>query len=399
MNKGIPIAKDTYWVGVNDRDTLLFESLWPLPHGMAYNAYLVVDQKVALIDAVKGLYFHAFLRKVQDLLRAGQTIDYFVINHIEPDHSGAIRSLLEVFPDLQVVGNRKTLEFLEHLHGVTDRIRVVEEGSELDLGRHKLRFRITPMVHWPETMLTYDPETRVLFSGDVFGGYGNLEGGIFDDEASDLRFFEDEMLRYFSNVLGKFGPMVEKALERVRDLEVAVVAPAHGLVWRAAPGRPAELFGGWSRHEVTPGIVVAYGTMYSDGERMMEFVARRLVEEGIRDIRVHDVSRSHLSYILRDLWRVKGVVIGTPTYNLGIFPLVEDILRYLENKKVRNRVLGVFGTYGWSGGGVKGVREWAQRVDWELIEPVVEARFSPKPEDFRELGRLAENLAARLREG
>jgi flavorubredoxin len=397
MEPSIPIAKDTYWMGVNDRDTRLFESLWPLPHGMAYNAYLILDRKVALIDTVKGLYFPSFLRKVRDLLGKGRTIDYLVINHIEPDHSGAIGSLLELFPDLQVVGNKKTAEFLEHLHGVTGNVRVVEDDSDLDLGQRKLRFRITPMVHWPETMVTYDPETRVLFTGDVFGGYGNLEGGIFDDQAADQEFFEDEMLRYFSNVLGKFGPMVQKTLERIRDLEAAVIAPAHGLVWRADPTRPAQLFDRWSRHEVAPGIVVTYGTMYSAGERMMEFLTRRLVEEGILDIRVHDVSRSHLSYILRDLWRVQGLVIGTPTYNLGIFPPVEDVLRYLENKKVRNHLLGVFGTYGWSGGGVKGVREWAQRADWELVEPVVEARFAPKTDDYKNLADLARNLAARLK--
>jgi flavorubredoxin len=396
MKSGIPIAQDTFWVGVNDRDTRLFESLWPLPYGIAYNAYLIADRKVALIDAVKGLYFPHFVRTVRDLLPEGRTLDYLVINHIEPDHSGAVRALLEMFPGLQVVGNRKTAEFLEHLHGVTDAVRIVEEGSELDLGGRKLRFFLTPMVHWPETMLTYDPRTRVLFTGDVFGGYGNLEGGIFDEDAPDRGFFEDEMLRYFSNVLGKFGPMVAKALGRVRGLDVAVIAPAHGLVWRQDPARPLELFDRWSRHEVAPGVVVAYGTMYADGERMMEFLARRLVEEGIRDIRVHDVSRSHLSYILRDLWRVRGLVVGTPTYNLGIFPPVEDVLRYLESKRVRNHVLGIFGTYGWSGGGVKGVREWAGRAEWELVEPVVEARFSPKPEDFEGLTRLAQNLAARV---
>lgn len=396
MGAAVPIAEDVFWVGVNDRKTDLFESLWPLPHGVSYNAYLIRDERIVLVDAVKDLFATDLLGRLRSILGPGRGIDDLVINHLEPDHSGSVRILTEVFPEMRIIGNRKTVEFLAHLYQISENVVAVEDGEILDLGARKLRFVHAPMVHWPETMMTYEPSEKILFSGDAFGGFGTLDRGLFDDEEEDLTFYEEETLRYFSNIVGKFSPMVQKALQKIHDLEIQVVAPAHGVVWRKEPRRVIALYDRWSRHEPKRAAVIAYGSMYGNTERMMETLAQALNGEGVEDIRIHDVARTHLSYLVRDVWRAQAVVLGTPTYDVGVFPFMNHLIRLLEDKKLSNRILGMFGSYGWSGGGVKGLRRFAEDVGWEVIEPVVEARFSPKGPDLEGCLELARNVAQRL---
>lgn len=397
MHTHIPLAPGVTWVGVNDRRTRLFESLWPLPHGVAYNAYLIEDEKVALIDAVKDLFSGDLAGNLQARL-GGRPVDYLVINHIEPDHSGAVRLLRQLFPQMVIVGNRKTAEFLEHLHGITDNLRVVADGDELSLGRRTLRFSMTPMVHWPETMMTYLAGDGILFSGDAFGGFGTVERGLFDDQQPDLAHFEDEALRYYANIIGRVSPMVQKALQKLAGLPLKIIAPTHGLVWRNNPGRIVELYDRWSSYRAEPAVVVAYASMYGNTERTMEAVCGALTCAGVSDLRVHNVSESHPSTILRDIWRARGLVLGTPTYELGVFPLVENLLSLLREKRLCGRTLGIFGSYGWSGGGVKGVQAFAAEMKWEVVEPAVEARFAATAEHLAQIERLAAALAARLRQ-
>jgi flavorubredoxin len=399
VNTHIPIAEGVYWVGVNDRSTHLFESLWPLPHGVSYNAYLIDDEKVALVDAVKDLFAGDLAGNLRTALGAERGVDYLVVNHIEPDHSGAIQLLRQLFPRMQIVGNKKTAEFLEHLHGITDNVRVVTDGDELDLGRRKLRFHITPMVHWPETMMTYLTGDGVLFSGDAFGGYATLERGIFDDQLPNVEVYEGESLRYYSNIVGRVSPMVQKALQKLAGLDLRMIAPTHGLVWRGNPRRIVHLYDRWSTYQAEEAVVLVYASMYGNTESTMEAVAQALTRAGVNDLRVHDVSVSHLSYVIRDLWRARGAVIGTPTYELGVFPLISNLLHLLDEKRLTHRVAGIFGTYGWSGGGVKGVRAAMERLGWEIVEPVVEARFSPKAEHREQIEQMARALAARVRDG
>jgi flavorubredoxin len=392
VKDAIPVADNVYWVGANDRQTDLFEGIWPLPRGVSYNCYLMVAQKVALLDTVKEGTLSACLERVGNVLGAAPRVDYLVIHHLEPDHSGSVPFLRRVFPEMQIVGNEKTAEFLQHLYGIRDNIRVVKDGDELDLGGKKLRFLLTPMVHWPETMMSYEPNDRILFSGDAFGGFGTLDGDIFDDTL-DIADFEDEILRYFSNIIGKYAGPVQKAIERLRDLEVRVVAATHGPIWRQRPGAIIERYDRWSRQEGEPGIVIAYGSMYGSTESMMEAVARGIRETGLPRIRVYDLSRSHVSYVIRDAWRYKGLILGSPTYDTGIFPPVGGLVRLLEEKKLRNRVVGIFGSYGWSGGGVKGLKEFVERSKQELVEPVVEARFAATGDELERCRQLGRNVA------
>ncbi|MFO8014002.1 MAG: FprA family A-type flavoprotein [Phycisphaerae bacterium] len=398
MSSAIPVADGIHWVGANDYETNLFEAIWPLPRGISYNAYLVADEKVALVDAVKEAFLGEMLQKVRDAVGPDRPMDYLVINHMEPDHSGAVRALRGLYPDMQIVGNRKTAEFLKKFFGVEKNVRTVEDGETLSLGSRDLAFHVTPMVHWPETMMTYDSGARVLFSGDAFGGFGALAAGIFDDEV-DIPYYEDEILRYFSNIIGKYCRPVQKAIEKLGDLSVEIVASTHGPVWRNEPQRIIDTYARWSRQETQPGVVVAFASMYGSTQQMAEAVAHSLAEAGVEKVRVHDLSRTHVSYVIRDVWRFKGLVVGGPTYNTRLFPLVEDLVGHLENDRLRGRLLGIFGTYAWSGGAVDRLRSFAEDGgDFRLIEPVVEAECRATPGQLDQCAEMGRNMAAALKD-
>jgi flavorubredoxin len=351
-----------------------------------------MDEKIALLDTVKTTSSQGLLSKLRNLIQKGRSIDYLVIHHLEPDHSGSIPILLRVFPGITILGTKKTAEFLEHLYNITDNVRVVSDGDELVLGKHKLIFQSTPMVHWPETMMSYEPHAKILFSGDAFGGFGALNGGIFDDDV-DLDFYEDEILRYFSNIVGKFSSMVQKAIEKVKGYDIQMVASTHGPIWRNDPERIINLYNQWSRHESEKGIVVAYASMYGNTERMMEAVLRGIIEAGLQCIRVHNVSKSHHSFVLRDIWRYKGLILGSPTYDVKLFPPMESLVRLLSSKMIQNRYVGIFGNYGWSGGAVKTLKEFVDQAKLQLVEPAVEARFSAEKAQLDDCFTLGQKVA------
>lgn len=395
MDLAIPIADNTYWIGVNDRHTDLFEGLWPLPRGVSYNSYFIKDEKTTVIDTVKNSRTNNYVDKIRSLIGREGKVDYLVINHMEPDHSGAIRVLRNIYPDMQIIANVKTLDFLKHFYEITENVRIVADGDEIDLGGRKLKFTLTPMVHWPETMMTYDTKTGVLFTGDAFGGFGSLNGGIFDDEV-DVEYFEGEILRYFSNIVAKYSVMVQKAIKKVGGLDIKIIASTHGPVWRSNPQFIIDKYLKWSRQEAEEGVVIVFGSMYGNTERMMEATAKGLTGEDVSKIRIHDISRGHVSYIIRDIWKYKALVLGACTYNMKLFPPMEYLVNFLENDKLKNRVLGIIGTYGWSGGGVKRLKEFAEKVKWDLVEPVVEARCAPTEEDLDKCVKLGGNIVEAL---
>ena len=397
MENTVKIADQVYWVGMNDRESPLFESLWPLPNGVSYNSYLILDRKVALLDTVKKISTPNYLTKLKRLLPAGKKIDYLVVHHLEPDHSGALPLLLELFPELRIFGTKKAAEFLANLYNIAENVTVVTDGDDLDLGERKLKFVTTPMVHWPETMMSYEPKDKILFSGDAFGGFGTLNGGIFDDTV-DIEYYEREILRYFSNIVGKFAPMVQKAIAKLKNLEINIVASTHGPVWRSRPDRIIELYDRWSRHESEEGIVVAYGSMYGNTEMMMEAIVRGVAQEGLRTVRVHNVSQGHSSFIISDIWRYKGLILGSPTYDAKLLPPMDSLVSLLADKMIRNRCAGVFGSYGWSGGGVKSLREFVIQSGLQLVEPVIEAKFAPNEEQLEQCIALGRKVASIVRD-
>ncbi|MDR0728557.1 MAG: FprA family A-type flavoprotein [Prevotellaceae bacterium] len=395
MNIQIPITGKISWIGVNDRRKPLFENMWPLPHGVAYNAYIIDDEKTALIDTVDASAAGDFLERIAEHLQ-GRPLQYLVINHMEPDHSGMIDALAKRYPALQIVGNKRTFKILESYFGVTQNLLEIADGDRLDLGRHQLQFILTPWVHWPETMMTYDAAEQLLFSGDAFGAFGAFSGGIFDDETLVERR-EDETLRYYSNIVGQYSGMVQKALAKLKGVPIRTVCPTHGLVWRSNPSKIIDLYDRWSRYESQPGVVVAFASMYGNAEQMADYLARRIAEQGVRDIRVLDVSTTHLSFLLSEIWKYRGVLLGSCTCNNLLHPLMEQLCTKLTHIVPKNKIAGAFGTFSWNGGAVKHLRHTFEALQWPLAAEPVEIQGRPTPAKLRSCDVLAIAMAEKIR--
>ncbi|MDO5717500.1 MAG: FprA family A-type flavoprotein [Tissierellia bacterium] len=384
-----------HYVGVNDRDTGLFENLWPLTNGVSYNSYLITAEKTALLDTVKISKLSDFKSKLQAALQ-GRDLDYLVIHHMEPDHSGAISTIMDLYPNVQLVGNKRTIGFLNDFYGITENIIEVKDKDSLDLGDRSLEFYTTPMVHWPESMVSYEPKSKILFSQDAFGGFGALDGTIFDDEIN-MDFYSSEIRRYFSNIVGKFSKPIQSALKKLSGLEISMVCPVHGPVWRKNPEKIIELYDKWSKHEVKDGVVVVYASMYGNTQKMAEIVARELAEQGIKNIKVFDVSKTHESYILNEIWEYKGLILGSCTYNNYMFPMMTQLVNVLEMNNLQNHILGVFGSFSWSGGAVKALKEFGEKGKYDLLSTVVETKCSATDEDIQGLQELAKEMAEKLK--
>lgn len=393
MQKAIKITENIYWIGGNDRETDLFEGLWTLPKGVSYNAYLINDEKTAIIDTIKSGNFSDYIERLTSVLPVGKPIDYLIVNHMEPDHSGSIRMLRQLYPEIRIVGNKKTVEMINSFYNITENIIEVKEGDLLDLGHHKITFAMIPMVHWPESMVTYDTTEKVLFSTDAFGGFSALEGGIFDDEL-DMGHYEYEILRYFANIVGRYAGPTQKAIAKVRGLDPRIICPAHGPIHRTNPAHIVDLYDKWSRHDTEEGVVIVYGSMYGNTKFMTDAIARSVSEAGIKDILVHDVSRDNLSFMIADIWKYKGLVLGSCTYNTELYPPMAALCRSLSNKMMKNRILGICGSYSWSKGALAELQLFAEQSgDWTLIQPSVEVKSCPTEEDLYQCRLLGKNVA------
>jgi len=391
MHKAVSVARNTWWVGVNDYETDLFESLWTLPQGVAYNAYVIAGEKTAAIDTVKGPRFDEYIGKVTAALE-GRKLDYLIVNHMEPDHGGLTALLRQIYPDIKIVGNAKTIPLLKGYHGIEDNLIVIKDGETLDLGGHILSFHTIPMVHWPESMVTFDSSTNVLFSNDAFGGYGAHEGGLFDDEKPRERW-EGEMLRYYATIVARYSNLVQGALKKLQGLDIKSIYPSHGTLFRKDIGQVVELYDRWSKHETERGVVVAYGSMYGNTRRMAEAVCRGLSEGGIKNIHLHDTSRSDMSLILRDIWKYRGLVLLGCTYNLKLFPAVDSLCSKLLSRMPKNRFLGIAGSYSWSKGALDALRVFADEIKLEKIGPEIEVFTSPTAADLEQCVELGKNMA------
>lgn len=396
MDQAIQIAENAYWVGSNDRETTLFESVWPLPRGVCYNSYLITGEQNVLIDTVKSCYFDQYLNHIEDLIGEKSTIDYLVINHMEPDHSGSIKLLQRLYPEMKLICNPKTVPFLKNFYEIEDQLIIIKDGESMSIGGTELSFHFIPMVHWPETMVTYDKKSKVLYTCDAFGGFGALEGGIFDDQV-DVSYFENEILRYYSNIVGKYSPMVQRALGKLGSLDIKTIAPSHGPIWRSNVKCIIDLYDRWSKCEAEEGIVLVYGTMYGNTLKVMEEIARGIADKQFTTVRVHNISDSHPSYILTDIWRYKGVIMGAPTYNMSLFPPMEYLTNLLENKMLKDRIMGVFGNYSWSGVAVKRLTEFAEKLKWQTVQPIVEVQSAPTKEDFANAYALGQTMVDEIR--
>jgi len=395
----VEIKSDIYWIGVDDRTTDLFEGLWPITkEGISYNSYFIRDEKNAIIDLAKSIKGDELFENIGDLTDLTE-IDYIVINHMEPDHSGIIRTFRKISPETVILGSKKTKDMLEDFYGIKNKVEVVNDGDEISLGEKTLRFFSTPMVHWPETIMTYEVSNKILFSCDAFGSYGSLGGSLFDDECGNLDFYKQEAVRYYVNIIAKFSKMVLKALDKLQNVSVEVIAPSHGRIWKENPEEILDIYENLANladKEGEPGITLIYGSMYGNTENMMNAVAQGISRSGI-PLKIFDVSHTHVSYILPSLWMKNGVMVGAPTYEAGLFPTMGDVLRMAELKRITNKKFAMFGSYGWSGGALKEIKNIVGSVKWELTDSF-EFKGGPtkeelkKGEEFgRKFGKLIKN--------
>ena len=372
------LTDNIYYIGVNDRTTALFEGLWPLPAGVSYNSYHIDDEKTAVIDCVGPEFFEEHLANMRSVL-GNRTVDYIVVNHMEPDHSGALALFRQFYPQARIVGNKKTISMLEGYYGIdgADCIAVAD-GTTLELGRHTLSFHLVPMVHWPETMVTYDSTSGTLFSGDAFGCFGALNGTVLDTE-TDIEPYFPEMRRYYSNIVGKYATPVQNALKKLAAINIKMICPTHGPVWTEAAGRVIAEYDRMSRYEAEEGAVVVYASMYGNTRQMAEEVARGLSEAGIRKIVVHDAARTPLSFILSDIFTYKGLAIGATTYNGDVNPAVKAVLEAVKLREVKHRAMAAFGSFTWAGKAAKTISDFADNMGYTQPAHAVEMKqgFNP----------------------
>lgn len=392
----IEITNKIYYVGVNDRNKNLFEGLWPLPNGVSYNSYLIDDDKVCLIDTVQVDFFTQFLENIHEVI-GDRPIDYIVINHMEPDHSGSLALMRKYYPDVKIIGNKKTFGMMSGFYGICKDEMEVKGGEIFELGHHTLSFIMTPMVHWPETMVTLDATDHVLFSGDAFGCFGALNGGLIDSEINCDTFWL-EMIRYYSNIVGKYGIPVQSALKKLAGIQLDYICSTHGPVWHDHVSRVMSEYDHMSKYETTTGLVICYGTMYGNTERMAEQIARAASKAGLKDIVMYNVSKTHHSYILRDVFRYRGLIVGAPTYNTGLYHEMDVLLSEIANKDIKgHHLLGYFGSYGWAAKAVQKIQEWNDtRLHFETVGEPVEMKQALTPETKAQCENLGKAMAERL---
>lgn len=389
------IKDKVYYVGVNDRKKTLFEGLWPLPSGVSYNSYLIDDDKICLIDTVEVDFFTQFLENIREVI-GDRPIDYIVINHMEPDHSGSLSLMRKYYPDIQVVSNKKAFDMLRGFYGISGGEYEVKNGDTLELGHHTLQFFLTPMVHWPETMMSLDVIDNIIFTGDAFGCFGALNGGLIDSEINCDDFWL-EMIRYYSNIVGKYGTPVQNALKKLAGIPLDYICSTHGPVWHEHLNKVVALYDQMSRYETEEGLVICFGTMYGNTERMAEVIARAASQAGIKNIVMHNVSKTHHSYIIRDVFRYRGLIVGAPTYNTGLYHEMDVLLSELANRDIKNHYFGWFGSYGWAGKAVAKIKEWNDtQLHFEPVGKPVEMRQALTADVAAQCSELGKAMAERL---
>lgn len=389
------ITNDIFYVGVNDRNKYRFEGLWPLPNGVSYNSYIIADEKVCLVDTVEVDFFMPFIENIHEAI-GDRKIDYLVINHMEPDHSGSIALIRKYYPEIKLVGNKKTFTMVKGFYGLDDELLEVKNGDVIDLGHHKLTFVMTPMVHWPETMVTLDTIDKVLFSGDAFGCFGALNGGVLDSQINCDGFWL-EMVRYYSNIVGKYGTPVQNALKKLAGVKLDYICSTHGPVWHEHISRVMEMYDRMSRYETEDGLVICYGTMYGNTERAAEIIARAASEAGLKNIVMYNVSKTHHSYIIRDVFRYKGLIVGAPTYNAGLYHEMDVLLSELSNRDIKNHLLGYFGSYSWASKAVEKIGQWNENgLKFETVGTPVEIKQSVDEDTKEQCIAIGKAMAERL---
>ncbi len=392
------VREDLFWVGADDRRLSCFEGVYGVPDGVSYNSYLLLDEKTVLFDTVDKAVYSVFLENVAHGL-AGRPLDYLVVHHMEPDHAATLELLVERYPEAKIVCNAKIKTMLAQFFSMdlTERLVLVKEGDSLSTGRHNLSFVMAPMVHWPEVMMTYDSTDRILFSADAFGTFGALNGRLFADETDFFGEHLDEARRYYTNIVGKYGPQVQAVLKKAAALEIAYVCPLHGFVWRSHFGDYLEKYLLWSSY--TPeeqSVLLAYASVYGHTENAANILAALLNERGVR-VRMYDTSVTPASYIVSDAFRCSHLVFAATTYNAGVFVTMEDLLHDIAAHNLQNRKVALIENGSWAPTSGKVMRELLSGLKGiTYISDNLTLKSALREDQLPQLETLADAIAAEL---
>ncbi len=388
------IAPKVFWVGGSDRRLALFENMFPLPNGVAYNSYLIMDEKTALIDTVDRSISDLYVDNVTHVL-GGRDLDYLIINHMEPDHCANIEEIARRYPNVKIIGNKKTFQFIEQFYDMDlkSNYQEIKEGDELSLGTNTLRFYMAPMVHWPEVMATYEVSQGILFSADAFGSFGADAGNLFVDELDEKDI--DEARRYYANIVGRYGQQVQALFKKLDGIPINMICALHGLIWRKEDiAYILDKYDKWSRYEPEKkGVVLVYASMYGNTENVMNVLANKLAIRGVRDMKMYDVSKTHPSYIISDLWKYSNMVIASPTYNMHLYFGMDALLKDLAVLGLKNRKVSIIGNHSWASAAMKSMKEQIEAMNnMEIVGTPLDIRSTIKADKESELDELADAI-------
>lgn len=399
MHNERQIAENLYWIGTSDRRLALFENVYPIPTGVAYNSYLMIDEKTVLFDTVDKCMSHQFFDNL-DAALAGRKLDYVIINHMEPDHSATLPDLLLRYPDVKIVGNVKTFVFMKQFFQKSFEANqiTVNDGDTLNVGKHTLKFIFAPMVHWPEVMVTYDETDGILFSADAFGGFGALNGNIFADEVDFNEADWENMRRYYTNIVGKYGMSVMSLLNKASALKINLICPLHGKIWRKDINLLIDKYTKWATYEPEEkGVTIAYSSIYGNTENAAEILAGMLAEKGIRNIQMFDVSVTHPSYIVSSCFRFSHIVLAANTYNAGMFLNMETFIHDLAAHSLKNRSVSIIENGSWAPMSGKKIKEILDTMkDMKIIGEPFAITSSTKDAEYEKIKQLASEIAAAM---
>ena len=390
------ITENLFWVGANDRRIALFEGVYHAPQGVSYNSYILLDNKTVLLDTVDKAVTHQFMENVAHVLN-GRKLDYLIINHMEPDHCAEIPTILAKYPEVKIVCNVKIKTMMEQFFDFElseEQFQIVNEGDVLNTGKHNLTFLMAPMVHWPEVMVTYDKTDKILFSADAFGSFGAIDGNIFADEVNWENRYLNEARRYYTNIVGKYGPQVQMLLKKASSIEINMICPLHGYVWKKDLDKFIDLYQKWSTY--TPeinSVMIAYASVYGGTQNAAEILAGELAELGIKDIKMFDVSVTHSSYVVSDMFKYSHIVFASTTYNNGIFVEMENLIHDIVAHNIQNRKVAVIENGSWAPQAGRLMTELLSQIkNTEFITSGVSIKSAVKSEKREELKNLAKAI-------
>jgi len=388
------IKEDIIWVGANDRRLAMFEGVYSVPQGVSYNSYLVKDEKTVLFDTVDKAVRQRFFENLEAALE-GRSLDYLVIQHMEPDHSAAFVELIKCNPSVKIVCNSKTYDFIKQFYNLDINAQIVNENDTLNTGRHTFHFIMAPMVHWPEVMVTYDSTDKILFSADAFGSFGALNGAIFADEVDFNNNYMDDFRRYYSNIVGKYGTQVQSLLEKASSLSIEMICPLHGFVWRGNFSNIISKYTLWSTYQPEEnGVMIAYASVYGNTENAAEILSSKLRDKGIKTV-MYDVSVSSASEIIAAAFKWSHLVFASTTYNAGIFISMEEVINDLVAHNIQNRKVAIIENGSWAASSGSLIREKLEKCkDIKILDQMLSIKSSLNVSQLQEIDLMVDAIAA-----